>query len=252
MTLQEIIDFVNYVSNKEQSGNTLSTPQINTVLKAVNLDYFKLKYGLPEEYRVGAAIPRQAWEVTQLIKDTLKQFIVNKTYPNEQLQIDSNGIAPLPDDYVHVSSVRYIQHTNKTTCGNNQKIRSVEIVTDDQLNDRLSNSLKNPTLMYPIAVLYKDYIQFFPKQLGQVDFTYLRLPKTPYYDYYQDANDNIVYLAPGETSPIPPNPLSLSVEFEYPEAYHMDLCRMILGYIGINLREGSLLQYAEAKKKEGV
>ena len=43
-----------------------------------------------------------------------------------------------------------------------------------------------------------------------------------------------------------------SVEYEWEAHLHMDLTRMILGYIGINLREQQLEQYAEQHKAQGV
>lgn len=255
MTLQEILDLINYVANKEQSGNTLSIPQYNNLLKTVNIDYFKLKYGLPEDYRVGMPLARQAWENTQAITDALRRFKVIMGSPNAQMTVSNNGIAVLPTDYVHVSSIRYIQNVNNTSCGHKEYIRTVEVITDDQLSDRLSNNVKKPSYRYPVAVFYNSYVQFYPKDLHAVDFTYLRLPLTPYYDFYMDTNDNVVYLPPNTTSPItgnPPSHASQSVELEWGEECHIDIARLLLSYIGINLREVPLLQYAEMKKKEGV
>jgi hypothetical protein len=43
-----------------------------------------------------------------------------------------------------------------------------------------------------------------------------------------------------------------STEYEWPEHLHMDLTRIIMGYIGINMREDQLEQYAEIHKQQGV
>ena len=41
MTLEEVLDFCNYVANKEKLGNTLTTRQFNNLLEAVNIDFFR-------------------------------------------------------------------------------------------------------------------------------------------------------------------------------------------------------------------
>ena len=241
MNLGEILSLINYISNKDQTGRTMTPNQFNLLLDASNNDYFKKKYGLPEEYQPGQPFPAQSYEITQKITDDMRSFkkwLGGRDYP--ALSIDTSGRADIPTDYVHYSSIRYRKVTNSADCTTpTTEYKTIEVLTDAQIGDRLQNSIKMPTIDNPICSFYSDYIQFYPITLARTDFTYLRYPTTPIFGY-TIVNDVEVY-----------NP-STSTEIEWPDINHLDIVRIILSYIGINLREPQLFQYAEMKKKEGV
>lgn len=239
MNLGWLYNFLNYIANKEQSGNGFTPEEFNRILGAVNLDYFKLKYGLPEQYRPGQPLPAQSYEITQKITDDLRSCKVWMGGPNEaQMAVDVYGRADIPSNYVHVSSVRYKYSVNDG-CSATITPSTVEILTDAQIGDRLSNSIKMPTLKDPVCIFYSDFIQFYPINIGYIDFTYLRMPTTPVFGF-DEVNYEVVYNA------------STSTEFDYPDEDYVDLARMLLGYIGINLREPQLQTYAEQHKQMGV
>lgn len=238
MTLQNIIDYCNSIANKEQSGAAPTPDQWQSYFEAANIDYFNLKAGLPQEYKPGHALPRQAWETTQRITDDLRPFKV--IYGGEDtaaLPIDTHGQMAIPSDYWVVSSVRYRKAT-VSGCETTIVWRPIEILKDGDLNDRLGSTLKAPDYDYPVCCFFNSYIQFYPKNLQYVTFTYLRRPVTPLYAY-TIVNDVPVYDAVN------------SIQFEYPDNDHLDICRIILGYMGINVREQQLLQYAELMKAKG-
>ena len=240
MNLGELYDYINYISNKEVSGNTLTPEQYNTVLKAVNIEFLKLKLGLPEEYQFGITQPRQAYEISRKITEDIRHLKVWMGEPGTSpLAVNSNGIAIIPSDHAYPSSVRYRSFTNTSCDTQDENVRTIEILYDDQLGDRLGNSIKNPTLEDPICSFYDTFIQFYPKNLKWVDYTYIRHAATPVFAYTIE-NDTVTY-----------DPAN-STELDWPEQTHVDIARLILSKIGINLKDVNLVQYEEMKKKEGI
>jgi len=121
--------------------------------------------------------------------------------------------------------------------------RPVDVLREDQAADRLGNWIKRPTTKDPIAVVRKvttnDRMYVYPITIGAVDFHYYRLPEEPVFAY-TISNDALVYNSEGST------------EFEWPAQKHMDLARILLSYLGINLEHELLLQYAENQKTKGI
>jgi hypothetical protein len=225
MNLQEILNFVNLQVNKDQSGNALNKEEYNLCLKVANIEYFNWLYGLPQDYQPGRPIPRVAYEMNSYVTDSLKNFKIKMGGTDAPMFVDSNGKSPYPEDYVHESSIRF----------QNSK---VEIVKDDHVGDRLEHSIMKPEMKYPIVVFYSDHLQFYPKNLGKVEFTYLRMPTTPIYAS-TIVNDGHVYDAANST------------ELEWPKSNHPDFLQFVLEYVAVNLREGMVYQNTLRRKAQG-
>jgi len=240
MNLGELYKFINFIADKEVSGQTMTPEQFNLNLKAVNLEMLKLKIGLPEEYQPGMPLPKQALEITQKITEDIRPFKVwygGPDYP--QLPIDSYGRSTFPSDYAYPSSIRHKRYTNTGCSAYDKEYNSLEILFDDQIGDRLANSIKMPTVKDPVCVFYSDYIQFYPTTLTSVDFTYIRKPVTPIFGYTL-VDDVPVYNA------------ATSTELEWDEILHVDIARMILSKVGINLKDAEIWQYSETKLQKGI
>jgi hypothetical protein len=91
-----------------------------------------------------------------------------------------------------------------------------------------------------IANFNSDNVEYYPRDLGEIEFTYLSYPDAPVWAYIVDADDNVVY-----------DPLN-SVNIDMPAILTNDLTRIILSYIGINLREQGLVSYVEEIKAKGM
>lgn len=225
--VNSIYEYCLWQLNKEQSGNSLSPDQFNSGLAWSNLEYFKLKYGLSEDYQAGRPVAPVTYEISQKIMDdmrSLRTVLGGKNAP--ALPIDVNGWAEIPPDYLHVSSIKY----NGTT---------IEILREDFLGDRLTNSIKYPSKENPICVMQENYISFYPKDLGFVEFSYLRLPQTPVWGY-TIVNDQPVYNS------------ATSVQSEFPSDCQTDIGNLILHYAAANLRDQLSLQLSEQRKKAGI
>jgi len=225
MNVKEIFDFVNYTLNKHQSGNALNPDEFNLCLKYANLEYFKFIYGLPERYQFGRALPSPGYEATQFVTDSMREFKMSVTYP-----VNRSGVATLPSDYVHFSSITHDVNGNTQT---------VEVLPDDKLSSRLSNPITKPTRKHTVCGIYGSTLKFFPPMVSSVTLNYLRAPRTPIFAANIVADD-LVYDAAN------------SVQVEFPESTHNDFVQFILESVSVNLRDQFVYQNTLRRKAQGV
>jgi len=236
MTLDEIRKAVNFRLNKDYSGQSLTPVKFNTVLQIVNLEYFKVKYGLPESYEQDNRSAAQAWEVTRKISDDLRPFLVSMDgKKNDSLKVGADGFADLPTDYAHVSSIGYEYRKGKKV-----EWKVVEPLTNAIFNARRSSFILTPSLRRPVCTWKADTIHFLPENIGMVGFDYLRNPKTPVYA--------VIYNVLLE---IEQYDAANSTELEWPENTHPDIVNMIVSYTADNLRVQDGKQSAEIRKVVG-
>jgi hypothetical protein len=231
MTLFEQWELVNYIANKDYSGNVISPDRFGQLVKVVDLDLFKVKMGLPEDYQPGAPISRQYLDATKRLTDETR--FLKKRVAAQPVTL---GIVAYPADYFGGNSIRY--GYQRQVDGSTKVLwKPVEELTEDQYSDRAGNFTKEPTVKNPVCVTRSDGIHIYPASIVQVDFTYIRYPVEPVFAYVQQTG----YITAGA-----------STEYEWPKHLHRDLTMMILSYIGINIREQQLEQYAEQHKAQGV
>lgn len=235
MTLFEQWTLVNYIANKDYGGNVISPDRFGQLTTVANIDLFKLKFGLPEDYQLGAPISRQYMDATQRLTDETR-FLHTALYDEAVV----NNEVSLPRTYFTLISCRY--NFQRSIDGVATVVpREVEILTQSEASERLGNYTKRPTAKNPIGIIEGPgygAIRFYPEStISVVDLFYISFPNEPVFDYVVQAG----YITEG------PDP----VEYEWPEHLHMDLTRMILGYIGINMREQELQRYAEQHKIQG-
>jgi len=232
--VNDIYLWVNFLANKYQSG-AISDAEFNYALDAVNLDLFKLKVGLPEEYQVNAPFARQAWQVSNKISDDMRYFVT-------QVDINKNvaGIFPYPADYGAFSSMRYQRILNQLCDTPDVKTRTIELITDAELSERLDNTIIPPDYDYPVGAWYAAGWQVFPDIITTVSLTYLRIPVTPYRNYTLDPTTLLTTYEPIG-----------SVQLDWPKTLWIDFAVKIVRYFGINLREEELYQMAKDRMLAG-
>lgn len=234
MTLFDMYSLMELILNKDYGGNVLTPERFRQLIKVVNIDKFKKKFGLPEEYQPGRPVPREYVEITLKNADDLRKFKATPLINTPAVA----GLLPYPEDYAHRDQIVYNQ-TVFTGVAPEVIPRQVEILTETQAAARRSNYTKRPTTTYPIGVMRSAGIQIYPITVTVVDFYYWRFPIDPVFSYNQYAG-YITYNA------------AASVEFEWPEDEKLSLVAMMLGYLGINLRDADILQYSEMKKQTGT
>jgi len=235
MTIDALYQWINFMSNKQQSG-AISPDEFNLCLDALYLEPMKIKIGLPEAYQVGVPTAPQAYQVSQTITDELRKFIVPLV-----INKNTSGYFPIPANYVAFSTLRYIQIEEAEECDEQPIVidNSVEIVTDGELSLRLPNTITPPTFDYPIGAYFEQGIKVYPKEIDQVTLTYVRKPLKPFRNYTITANDENIFDPTG------------SVDLEYPDIMHNDFAVIVAKYFGINLKDGDLINFAQNRQDKG-
>lgn len=246
-------EFIEYICNFEQSGRRMSKDEYNNNLLSAQLDIINERYGNPKEYQVGMPLPRQVYEATQKLTDDLKNL---KEKIN--ISVDSEGKAILPGDYFHISAIRH-KYIKNRDCGQSPLTKevNVKILPESQIAARLSSSIKVPTKEYPIADFYGKHILCYPnvslngEDLKEIIFVYLRYPITPFWssEIIPEGEVKNGITGDGLTETYDP---TTSVQIELPFSMRNEIAAKILRYIGINLREPQLEQYALRKDTQGT
>lgn len=227
MTVQEGYLWVNFLARKLFSG-AIKPSDYNIALSAVNIEFYKLQFGLPEDYQLGAPFSRQAYELTMKMNDNVqhlrKRVFITKTV--------STGLFAKPADFADFSTMRYPEVENPEKCGEavQNTWRKIEPVTDEEYNFRLGSALLRPVLKKPITIFVNGGYEVKPDEVNMVFLTYLRLPKTPIRYYIVDSNDQDI-----------PNPNQPNVELDWPETVHTDFYVRVARYLGIYLRDDEFL-----------
>ena len=212
MSLWEIYSLIKFITNKDFSGNVITPENFNELIKVVNIDLFRKKYGLPEEYQPGRPVPNEHVDITLKNTDDLKIF--RKSLVNTPVTL---GVLPYPSDYAHRDEIVY--NFVKNIDGMNVPLpRGVEILNESQMSQRRGNYTKQPTTGHPCGVLRLDGIHIYPETISAVDFYYFRFPNDPVFAYVR-GDGFITYDPVGST------------EFEWVRDEHLTLTRMILSYI---------------------
>lgn len=238
MDLGDILDLVNDLLRKNASGRTLKPEAYNRYLQSSNIELYNKLYG--KKPISASNMSKEQWEINQVVSDSLSPFKVFLGSPGTMpLKVNTVGVAQIPDDYSHISSMRYLHKISKAGCDTKTKTIPIEILTDNQLGDRLSNPNRQPTKKNPFAVFYDSYIQFYPYDLQFVYFTYLKIPTTPYYAWTLGTDDVPVY-----------DP-SNSVQLEWREDDHIEIIRMILDKASVSIDDNEIQQYVNKHTIQG-
>lgn len=233
MTLFEQWELVNYIANKDYGGNIIEPDRFKQICVVANIDLFKVKMGLPEDFQPGQPFFRQYLDAVQRLTDETR-FLHKRV----SAQAVASGIVSYPSDYFGFDAMRY-GYQRQVDGEATVLWKPVEILTEDEFSDRAGNWTKKPSTKNPVGVLRSDGIHIYPDTITQVDFAYVRYPVDPVFAYNQETG----YITEDAGS---------STQYEWPIHLHRDLTMMILGYVGINIREQQLEQYAEQHKAQGV
>lgn len=233
MTLFEQWTLVNYIANKDYGGNVIEPDRFAQLCVVANMDLFKVKMGLPEDFQPGSTIFRQYLDAVQRLTDETR-FLKERV----AAQSVTAGVVSYPANYFGFDAMRY--GYQRLIDGVATVIwKPVETLTEDQYSDRAGNYTKGPTTKNPVCVFRNNGIHVYPASIPQVDFAYVRYPLDPVFAYTQETG----YIT---------EDVGGSTQYEWEVHLHMDLTRIILGYVGINVREQELQQYAEQHKAQGV
>jgi len=205
--------FVEFVSNKVQSGNAVSPSQFNEVANRAQMQLFERDF--------------QTFLATKQISEYLKTFLKNKVY-----SVTSTGLISYPSDFQHLSSLRryYVSASGG-------KEIPIEEVRNESWGDIQISALYEPTLRFPKFSEFSDNIRILPKNVGIVMMDYFKTPTAPVWGYVT-TNNRPVYNA------------ATSTNFEWDEFSVNNVAAIYLSLIGVNLKDGELAQFSELYKQQ--
>lgn len=216
INVNEVYTTVQDLANKEQKG-FIQPSRFNRLASQAVSHIFNRKF--------------KGYQSTQEISDDLRPFIKLL-----ELDVAVDGYVNYPEDYVNLSSIRYV----KVTQSDGQVVKSpieIEPKDDNELGYILNSRIVMPTKDFPVAFFYDNGIRVFPNDLQRVELTYLRQPTTPLWAF-TTVNNRPVYNADD------------SVDFEFGYSMFSEVVVEILSYIGVTLREAEVTQYAQVKSQE--
>ncbi len=220
---------VQVLGNKDQKGY-FTPEQFNSMIAMVNYEMASDYYGFPEGYQVGHPLPKIAYGLTRTISDALAPFKSEPTI----LNINSDGRANYPDDYVHSIAMR------KTILENGSYVDTdVEEIEESVLGYRNRSQIVDSEYSYPICIYYADYIQFLPKTLVVATLTYFRYPKKPVWGFTM-VNGEPVYNS------------ATSTQFEWYVPVQNEIILRTASKLGLTIQNDELIQYSEAKANAGI
>jgi len=216
------------IANKAQTGN-LTPSDFNSLMPRAFQQWVFKTYDDMTDGR--------GWQSHQAITDDLRFLLVR----NKVMQVPANGELSIPSDYLHLSSVNYnySQLINGKTV---TTLRPVDIVRDNERSAFTDSAIYAPLLAakkYVISAFFDTYLQFYPSDIGRVEFTYLRQPIDPVWNFTV-VNGRPVY-----------DPLT-SVDLEAPDEAVDEIAMIALSLFGINIRDNELISFSEAQKAQNL
>lgn len=238
VNINDLYKFVQFISNKEQSGY-VKPSEFNMAVDRAQMQLFMERYNNPAEYQPGRPIPRVAYQQTQKISDDLRPFM-KKSMQN---LLSGKLLWSNLEDYMHLSSLR-VNYTFTNSCGETKTVKKgVRIIDDSELSNFLDSSILHPSEKYPIAAIYDGYLQVFPESIQNVEITYLSRPNRPTDGEFWKFDI---------TNGLPVFDTLNSTNLNWSDELFNEIAIRVLSFMGINLREANLTQYTELKKTQGI
>ena len=245
INIDDFKTFTEFLAKKSGKGDYATPSQFNLLTNRALIEFITKRNGNELEYQPGRPVPRISYEKTADVMDDLRyikevrEFVVTNNQigiPDGTTVTDINGaICP---EYIHWKSLRsyyLVQEGTEIV----KKEYDIDVVTENELGRRLVSQVNPPSKKFPIAQIKSAYIKFWPTNLQYVVMDYTRYPLTPVWNY-TIVNNRPVYTSTG------------SVDIELPKECMNELAMMYLSYLGINMRDGELVQFAEMNKTKGV
>lgn len=160
----------------------------------------------------------------QMLHDAIKPFRVYT-----QFTTDASGFITYPSDYLHLIGSPFSV--------NGSTINEITLCNEDEWVTALKSQLRPVSLSRPLGKDTSTGISLYP-QTTQIGFlTYIKRPAVPVYGYTQ-AGRVITY---------DPN---TSVQLEWNDAFINAIIGQSLSFVGINMDEPTVSQFAQNFKQE--
>lgn len=229
MNINDVHNTIFFILDKEQNGFT-THEEIDDMLDRAQMVLFNQYFNNPKVPL--AAQPQSYWQ-NQRVHDSLSAFKQRATFTT----VDTpSGVLTLPADFMNLLSLYTTVYSN--ALGRNV-YNAVQILPEDELIFRLESQVIPVGSDDPIGIMNKENkIQLFPESPATGGVYYMRRPVKPVWGY-TGSGRSMTYSA------------GLSTQLEWKTDDIMNIIMIALQYIGINLTSADVVQYADAKEKQG-
>jgi hypothetical protein len=240
MTVAQIKQYLEIVLNKHSSGNTLSPQEFNTLMSANIYGFVKTQVMAYRSY-VNGASP---------VDDPIFTALLYESLQKSQSVTLTAGAFTMPTDLLMVNDLY----------GTYNSLKEIELVSPEEYAKRTHNLLDKPIAYYPVAYIVGTSCKVFPTTMTGLTIHYIAKPTIPVYDYYVDANYNVVSLAASATRALAAGEYgsagqvagqtvtSLTVELTIPEESHMLFADYLLAKVSMRDRDSNLYQAVQNEK----
>ena len=161
-------------------------------------------------------------DIPKKIQDRIDPF-----YANASVTLTS-GIGTLPTFYniINVSA--------------DSRLTNIERIEKSKLNFLLSSPLTAPSTTFPIYYVTGDTITVNPSTLTSIDIDYVSVPADPVWNSTVDSNGALTFNSTG------------AVDFTLHPSSEVDLVLEILRYVGIVIKDPSVIQGASAETNQKI
>ena len=261
MTIQEIRQYCQDLSNKDSKGDGFTLLQFNNGLKFAVISRFENTWKLAQE--ISASEKRPLAEVIFEMGD-LRHFV-----KREELTMGSMGsIGGIVYNYLNYpEGFRY-------TIGMSANNIPVAVMRYALANNKRSGVLIGNLDENPVAFEGDGHFEIIPNDVEPIVLTYLRKPATPYYDYCLSSDDLETFMPVGsrvqwskalaqwilydENGKLMLQEVtrddftdhnkvytSQTIELDYEDTKHKEIADEVLAQLGVNLRAPEIVQYAQ-------
>ena len=242
MTIDEIYRLVQTFANKEQRG-FITPSDFNLLAKQAELELVNKRLNILQEKsqprKAGGFIEESL--TPEMAEQDLAPFLISKRF-NVSSSVVASGYSEAEVAAIILGKLGgSIFILPDESLGINSHI-PLEIVSSKNINKILRSSLVKPSIDFPIGLMSGSStserlkIKIFPDNIKNVMVYYYHLPSIP-------PQWNYVTVA-GKPVHDPSN----STQFKFPSRVHSEIVVKILEYLGVNLREAQLVQYAQSNE----
>ena len=161
-------------------------------------------------------------DIPKKIQDRIDPF-----YANASVTLTS-GVGTLPTFYniINVSA--------------DSRLTNIERIEKSKLSFLLSSPLTAPSTIFPIYYVTGDTITVNPSTLTSIDIDYVSVPEDPVWNSTVDSNGALTFNSTG------------AVDFTLHPSSEVDLVLEILRYVGIVIKDPSVIQSASAETNQKI
>jgi hypothetical protein len=229
------------LANKSSFGGNIRVDDFARNLNIASIVLLKERLGITNDFQLGAPVSRKQKGTSFLLDDSTNIF------KKKQTLSFSSGVATLPTDYFKFDAIR-----------NTNALEDVEVLHAGELARRLNNAIDFPSVEYPMGEFIGNTFNIYPTGItGTTTLIYYRYPTAAVFDYYINADGEIVYLPEGAaaytlqagevysdgTTSGAKN--TISVELNWGDESKIDIAWLVCKYMGMNLLRGDVFQASD-------